>query len=123
MWVGASTVRYQAVFSLGPVASVDQYGGDYVYYAQTKREITLRSPIEWLHCISKPMLVIEGEEGNWDGAVVQMKFANTNPDVKFFKVNGFGHFDVIAPVTEELADRIMRGKLDGITQQTFDELK
>lgn len=123
MLIGASTDRYEAVFSLGPVAGVDQYGGNYVYCAQTKREIELRSPLNWLHCISKPMFVIEGEDGNWDGAVEIMKSANLNPSVQFFKVKGFDHFNVIAPVAEELADRAMRGKLDDMTQKTFDQLK
>ena len=123
MLVGESTDRYRAIFSLGPVASASQYGGDYIYCdTNNAREMLLRSPVAWMHCVKSPMFVIEGEEGNWDGAVEAMKFGNTNPGIKFFKVDGYGHFNVIAPVTEKLADQIMRGKVD-LPPDSFNDLK
>ena len=123
MLIGESTDRYRAIFSLGPVASAAQYGGDFIYCdTNNAREMKLRSPIDWMHCVNSPMFVIEGENGNWDGAVENMKFDNTNPDIKFFKVDGFGHFDVIAPVAEKLADQIMRGKID-LSPNSFSDLK
>ena len=126
MLIGASTDRYRAIFALGPVASVSQYGGDYVYCdadeSRDGREMELRSPINWLHCVANPMFVIEGEEGNWEGAVQVMKFDNTNPDIKFFKVDGYDHFNVIGPVVEKLADQIMRGKID-LPPDSFEDLK
>ena len=123
MLIGESTDRYRAVFSLGPVASAAQYGGDFVYCDNNDdRELQLRSPMAWMHCVKSPMFVIEGEQGNWDGAVAVMKSENTNPAIKFFKVDGFDHFNVIAPVAEILADQIVRGKVE-LSPNSFDKLK
>ena len=123
MLIGESSDRYRAIFALGPVASASQYGGDYIYCdTNNAQEMRLRSPIRWLNFVKSPMFVIEGEDGNWNGAVEAMKDANMNPDIKFFKVDGYGHFNVIAPVAEKLADQIMRGKID-LPANSFDNLK
>ena len=123
MLIGESTDRYRGIFSLGPVAGAAQYGGDYVYCdINDNREMKLRTPMEWMHCVNSPMFVIEGEQGNWDGAVATMKARNTNPNIKFFKVDGFDHFNVIAPVAEILAEQIMNGKVE-LSEKSFDQLK
>ena len=102
MLIGEVSDRYRAIFALGPVAAASQYGGEYIYCdTNSDQEMRLRSPINWMHCVNSPMFVIEGEEGNWDGAVETMKFDNTNPDIKFYKVDGFDHFSVIGPVAEK----------------------
>ena len=123
MLVGASTDRYRGIFSLGPVAAAEQYGGNYIYCdPNNKREMELRSPINWMHCVKSPMLVIEGEDGNWKGAVEVMANRNTNSKIQFFKVDGHDHFSVIAPVAEELAKQILTGQVN-ITQQTIQGLR
>lgn len=112
MLVAAQTDRYKAVFALGPVASAKQYGGDYVYCPNTITEMHYRSPINWLHCVKNPMYVMEGAiDGNWEGAIDVMAEENTNPNIKFFKVNGHDHFSVIAPVAEKLAEQIVKGEV------------
>jgi len=123
MLVGASSNRFRAIISLGPVASPIQYGNEFLYCdPNDEEEIELRSPIYWLHCINSPMYVIEGEEeGNWEVAEY-MSENNTNEKVKFFKVPKHDHFTVIAPVVEELAGQIANGHLK-VTQQTIDVLK
>lgn len=123
MLVGASSDRYRAVISLGSVASPIQYGGSFLYCdLDDKKEIKLRSPIDWLHCVNSPMYVIEGEDGNWDGSIELMAEENTNDNIKFFKVPGHDHFTIIAPVVEELAEQIVNGNLS-VTQQTIDVLQ
>ena len=123
MLVGACSDRYCAVFSLGPVAGVSQYGGSYVYCdPEDEEEIRLRSPMNWLHSVKSPMFVIEGEDGNWDGAVDLMAGQNTNPMVQFFRVDNHDHFNVIAPVAEKLAQQIIDGRVN-LTQQTFNNLQ
>lgn len=123
MMVAACTDRYRAIFSLGPVAAANQYGGDYVYCdINDEKEIELRSPIFWLHCVKSPLYVFEGaRNGNWD-AVKIMADTNTNPQIKFLKVAGHDHFSVIAPLAETLAQQIVSGDVN-VTQQTVTGLR
>jgi dipeptidyl aminopeptidase/acylaminoacyl peptidase len=123
MVVGACSDRYRAIFSLGPVAAAGQYSGDYVYCdLNNDKEMALRSPIFWLHCVKSPMYVFEGaENGNWD-AIQLMVDENSNPKIQFFKVPGHDHFSVIAPLTEKLADQIVKGKIN-VTQQDLQRLR
>lgn len=123
MLVGACSDRYRAIFSLGPVASAAQYGGEFVYCnPNDEREIALRSPIFWLHSVKTPMYVFEGgENGNWD-AIQLMVDKNSNPKIQFSRVPGHDHFSVIAPLAEKLADQIVRGQVN-VTQQTLQGLQ
>ena len=123
MVVGACSDRFRAIFSLGPVATARQYGGEHVYCdVDNDEEITLRSPVYWLHCVKSPMYVFEGAvNGNWD-AVQMMVNRNSNPQIQFFKVPGHDHFSVIAPLTENLADQIVRGQIN-VTQQSLQGLQ
>jgi dienelactone hydrolase/DNA-directed RNA polymerase subunit RPC12/RpoP len=118
MLVAEISDRYKAVFALGPIAIASQYGGEFVYCdPNDRREIAIRSPLPWLHCVKSPLYVFEGaEEGNWD-AIQLMERANKNPQVHFFKIAGHNHFSVIAPLTERLAGQIVQGQLN-ITEQT-----
>lgn len=113
MLVGACTDRYEAIFSLGPVALASDYGGEYVYCDVTdETEMALRSPLYWLNDVQSPMYVFEGElNGNWDSIEVMVD-ANTNPQVQFFPIRYHDHFTIIAPLTELLAAGINRGEFD-----------
>ena len=124
MLTGECSNRYRAIFSLGPVADARQYGGNFVYCdVNNEKEIELRSPFYWLHCVKSPMYVFEGaEQGNWDGAIGNMADTNSNPNIHFFKVPSHNHFSVIAPLTEELAAQIVKGQIN-ITQQTVQGLR
>lgn len=124
MVIAACSEKYRAIFSLGPVADVQQYGGQYVYCdPNEKTEMRLRSPIHWMHCVKSPTYVFEGaEQGNWDGAIEVMARTNSNPKIQFFKVPGLTHFSVIAPVAEMLADQIVKGEVN-VTQQTVQGLR
>jgi len=113
MLVGACSDRYRAIFSLGPVAAAGQYGGDFVYCDPNDEfEMRLRSPIHWMHCVESPLYVLEGEDGNWDGAISLMAAANTNPKIRFFKIAGHDHFSVISPLAEKLAAQIVAGQVE-----------
>jgi hypothetical protein len=68
------------------------------------------------------MYVFEGaENGNWD-AIQLMVDENANPRIQFFKVPGHDHFSVIAPLTEKLADQIVKGQIN-VTQQDLQRLR
>jgi alpha/beta superfamily hydrolase len=112
MLVGECTNRYPAIFSLGPVAAAQQYGGEYVYCdINNEDEIAVRSPMLWLHCVESPMYVFEGaEQGNWEAAQV-MADSNKNPKIQFHKAPGHDHFSVISPLAETLADQIIAGEV------------
>jgi len=122
MLVAACSDRYRAVFSLGPVASAEQYGGDYVYCdLDEPKEINLRSPLLWLNSVKSPLFVFEGSEnGNWD-SIQMMAAENVNPQVQFFRIPGHDHFSVIAPLAEKLADQIVKGQVN-VTEQTLQGL-
>jgi dienelactone hydrolase len=124
MLVAASTDRYRAIFSLGPVAAASQYGGEYVYCdPNDAAEIRLRSPIEWLDSIQSPTYVFEGADGgNWDGAIEIMAEKNPNPQIQFYRIDGHDHFTVIAPVAELLAKQIQAGQVN-VTQSTVQGLR
>jgi dipeptidyl aminopeptidase/acylaminoacyl peptidase len=112
MLVGESTDAFAGVFSLGPVAGVVQYGGEFVYCEPTDEgEMQLRSPVYWLNDVHKPMLVFEGgDQGNWK-ALELMQEESKNSNIKFFRIPNHNHFSVIAPLSELLADRILSGNL------------
>ncbi len=123
MLVGACSDRYRAIFSLGPVAHAAHYGGDLVYCdPNDEKEMSLRSPIYWLHCIKTPTYVFEGAlNGNWD-SIRTMSEANANPQVQFFRIPGHDHFTIIAPLAELLAKQIVEGRVS-ISQQSVDSLQ
>src|SRR5512133_1706977 len=53
--------RFRAVFSFGPVEDVSGYGPEYKPFdSSSRRELQLRAPIRWLHCIKSPVFVFEG---------------------------------------------------------------
>jgi len=110
MVVAEMTDRFAGVFSLGPVANPIQYGGEFLYCnTNNAQEIKLRSPIDWMNDVQKPLFVFEGaNQGNWE-AIKMMQDKNSNSNIQFFKVAGHDHFSVIAPLTELLAQRITEG--------------
>ena len=111
MLIGATSDRYRGILSLGPVATPTQYGGDFVYCdVSNAQEMRLRSPIEWLHSVKSPMLVLEGlDGGNWHGSIDVMADGNSNPQIQFFPVPGHDHFTVIDPVAKLMAEKIVNG--------------
>lgn len=111
--VAASTDRFKAIFSLGPVAAVSQYGGEYVYCdLANEKEIELRSPIYWMADIKTPTFVFEGQDGNWDGSIDVMQRENHNPNLTFHRIIRHDHFSIIAPLTERLGKQIIDGGID-----------
>lgn len=117
MLVAESSDRFKAVFSLGPVSLASHYGGEYVYCnPDDKREIAMRSPLPWLHCVKSPLYVFEGGDGgNWE-SIEMMKNLNTNAQIHFFEVPRHDHFTVISPLTTRLASQVAQGQVN-VTEQ------
>lgn len=123
MLVGACSERYRAIFSLGPVAHASQYDGDFVYCdPNDEKEMALRSPIYWLHCVKTPMYVFEGAvDGNWH-VIREMVDANSNPQIQFFRIPNHNHFSIIAPLAELLARQIVEGRIT-VSQEDLNGLR
>lgn len=123
MLMGAYSHRYKAIFSLGPVASPAQYGGDFMYCdTNNDKEVQLRSPLFWLDGVQTPMYVLEGgNRGNWS-AIQMMASRNRNDRIKFLKAPRHDHFSVIAPVAELLAKQIIQGDVN-ITETMVQRLR
>lgn len=107
--VAASTDRFRAVFSFGPIADVRRYPPEYVPFDLTNdREVVLRTPALWLHSIRSPTFVFEGtEQGNLD-ALSELGRRSKNPLVHFQAIQGADHFSVLAPLNQTLAQRILQ---------------
>ncbi len=106
MLVAAASDRFRAVFALGPVDDVSGYGGDVLpFNTWDKQELALRSPIGWLHAMNGPVFVFEGSVGNIS-CLRAMRRSSTNPELHFHEVRRGDHFNIIAPVTRMIAEKV-----------------
>jgi dipeptidyl aminopeptidase/acylaminoacyl peptidase len=102
--------KFRAVFAFGPVANVASYGSSFLPFDYSnKRELELRAPILWLSSIDVPVFVIEGSASPNAGSLQAMSARRpANPKLSFIAVNGGDHFNVLAPVNELIAEKIIR---------------
>jgi acetyl esterase/lipase len=109
--VAESSDYFRAVFSFGPVAHISYYGEDSAFLpfdTSNRKEVELRSPIYWLSSIRSPTWVFEGtNDGNID-SLRAMAEATTNPKVNFIELKGMDHFNILAPVNEIIANKILQ---------------
>jgi acetyl esterase/lipase len=107
--VAETSPRFRAVFSFGPVASVASYSSEYLPFdAANRRELELRSPALWLHCINSPMFVLEGTVQSNIADLRTMARISTNPMIHFHPVPSATHFSTLAPATRLIASKILR---------------
>lgn len=120
--VAASSDRFRAVFSFGPVADVAGYDSELLPFdTSDERELALRSPGHWLHSIRVPVFVFEGTQDNSNSYDLQaMAQASTNAKVRFHTVKGADHFSVLGPTNKLIADEILRDE-GPTTNLAFDE--
>jgi dipeptidyl aminopeptidase/acylaminoacyl peptidase len=105
------TGKFRAVFSFGPMARVADYGSDgnfVLFNPNSQPEADLRAPIKWLHCITSPTFVIEGDRAQRGNAPAlrEMSAVNNNPNVKFLIVPTHDHFSITTPAARVIADKI-----------------
>jgi dipeptidyl aminopeptidase/acylaminoacyl peptidase len=107
--VAESTNNFRAIFSFGPVDDIRGYGHDYIYFdSRIPAEIEARTPSRWLHAINNRTFVLEGlNQGNVQ-ALLALKHASRNPQVSFHSVAGANHFNILAPVTQKIAEKILQ---------------
>jgi len=119
---------FRAVFSFGPVANIACYPPEFTpFNTSTRRELEVRSPGIWLHCIESPTFVMEGALDCGNVIPLQaMARVSKNPKVQFYPVQQASHFSILGPVTRLIADKIIKD--DGSTcnislnQQEIDRL-
>lgn len=105
--VAESTSKFRCVFSFGPVPDVRSYGDGWAPFDQTKEsEIFPRSPGYHLATIRTPTFVIEGSGGNIAPFHYMRKMKQRAP-VTFIPLFGADHFNILAPMTERLAQKIL----------------
>ena len=103
----ALTDNFRAVFSFGPVADIGNHNrAQFTFDLSDRQERRMRSPIHWLGDITSPTFIIEGEDGNASD-LRDIERRSDNENVHVFIVEDGDHFDVLAPVTRLLAQKIL----------------
>jgi acetyl esterase/lipase len=108
--VAESSQAFRAVFSFGPADSVAGYGPEFLPFDTSNfREIAVRSPGRWLASIRTPTFVFEGTQGNANiDSLRKMARVSKSEKVHFYPVEGANHFNLLAPVTRLIAERVLR---------------
>lgn len=113
---------FRAVFSLGPVASVKDYGEENCNFDITsQQESDMREPVKWLGSLQTPVFVFEGVGGNIE-SLRELRFAATSADNKlafFHEVKNKDHFSAIQPVCKIIADKIKADDKGGEVTMNF----
>ena len=107
--VAEYTDIFRATFAFGPVASVTAYGERFCPFdMDSAAEEKIRAPIYWLSSIRKPTFVFEGlADGNAE-ALLWLKNTSRNPIAHFYGIREHGHFDILAPLNELIANAILK---------------
>lgn len=105
--------KFRAYFSLGAIPDLKARveGGEMmvpVPFEKTDQEYHLRSPAAFIKSIKKPTWYFEGEESYWSAFDNIAKVAKKEkiPFVAV-KIDGGNHFNIIAPTTELIAQKIL----------------
>jgi len=105
--VAESTARFRAVFAFGPVTHPVLYGEDCLASDLPTEELELRSAAFYLSEIVTPTFIIEGSGGNAQSLSTFESLKKDAP-VSVVEIPNADHFNVLAPATELIADRILR---------------
>jgi len=107
----ALTDAFRATFSFGPVADIGNHNrAQFTFDLNDREERRMRSPIHWMGDISSPTFIFEGAGGGASTAadVRRLGEASDNVDVHTFIIEGGDHFDILAPVTGLVAQKILQ---------------
>jgi len=104
--------RFRAVFSLGPVGDLTNYGDDALVFDRSdKREAAVRAPIRWMQGITSPTFVFEGASGRSNIASLRaLSRAPHSAAVHFYPVSGADHFSTIQRISRLIAAKILADK-------------
>lgn len=111
--VAASSDKFRAVFSFGPVGEASAYDRDVMAWFNrgNTKEVMMRSPAYWLKDIKNSTFIIEGTDEPSNGEMLwAMQEDCTNENVKFIAVKGVDHYSIVAPSLRAIADKIVADK-------------
>jgi pimeloyl-ACP methyl ester carboxylesterase len=123
-----STADFRAAFSFGGAPDIYEVVRDGVGYENTpfdfnnRNESDLRSAIRYTRFISRPTFYFEGSDSSYPNeAKRMMRLANkhNSPFIAYI-LTGFDHFNILAPLTELLAEKIVQDT-DSLCNIQFDE--
>lgn len=123
----ASTRRFSAVFTFGPMDDLRNYERSCLPEDVSAEEAELRAPIEFLSDIVSPTFIIEGEHGSRD-ALERMRARVGSAPVKLIEIPNADHWEVLWPgcsvaaraIQAESEVELANGKLSRfITQQAI----
>ena len=104
----AYTDVFRAVLSFGPVGDIRQHNqAQFTFDVRNADERRMRSPIYWLNDISTPTFIIEGAQGNASEVRNIESESAGNDNIHCFIVEGADHFNILAPATRLLAQKLM----------------
>lgn len=106
--VAESTDQFRAIFAFGPVTDPASYGEEYLPYDRLNaKEAGLRAPVKWLDLIQNPTFILEGSQGNAFHLPL-FASASRNPLVQVRPIKNANHFNILAPVTKLIANKIWK---------------
>lgn len=114
---------FRAVFSLGPVAAVEDYGPEYFTFdTRNRQEFEMREPLRWLSSLTTPLYIFEGVEGNISSLrqfqeAVQREGTTL---VHCHELQGKDHFSGIHPVCAAIAKQILADNKGGQVTMDFE---
>lgn len=119
--VAESTARFRAAFAFGPVDDVSSYGSNWAPFDMARSdERILRSPGYFMSTIVTPTFVIEGSGGNI-GVFSWLRRASHRAPVHFVPVLGADHFNVLAPMSELIAKKILADTGDSFSMAFYED--
>jgi acetyl esterase/lipase len=111
----ASTERFRAVFALGPVSDVRQYGtpggGGCLPVDADARELAVRAPANFVASIRTPTYVFEGGVGG-NADVFDVLRERASRQVRFTVVPGVTSTSIVTPASEAIARAILADSVD-----------
>lgn len=115
--VAEAGADFRAIFALGPAADVRDHGPQALpveFSSLPAKEAQLRSPIHWLHGITRPTYLIEGkDQGNTDSLRELCAAAAGNPRVQCLAAAGFNHFSIVDAAARRIAARMVQAHMGG----------
>lgn len=109
--------KFRSVFCFGAVDEIKYHNNtQFTFDLSNQEEFMMRSPINWLQDIKTPTFLIEGIDGNSEN-LKNMQNQTSNENISFHVVDNADHFSVLAPITEMLAQKILKdtGEKSNIT--------
>ncbi|RKH08514.1 peptidase [Corallococcus sp. CA053C] len=105
--------RLKGAYAFGPVEDVSGYGHYVPLLGRvTGPELWMRNPVSFVEHLRVPTQVIEGADRGNTGAFEPLRTAAKSAPLSFLEVPGATHFNVLAPVTELLARKLMDAKAE-----------